>query len=292
MEGQSQKREVRTLEAKEGKFGRNPKGSSFCAIHRTSRKEQLIDGTTELMEQLVAKPNMTKAYRKVLANKGSAGIDKMEVEDLQNYLWGNWERIKMELLEGRYQPQAVRRVEIPKANGGKRKLGIPTVLDRLIQQAIHQILSPIFEPGFSNNSFGFRPKRKAQDALTKARNHVRKGKRWVVDIDLEKFFDKVNHDILMERIRRKVKDMRVLTLIRGYLTSGVMENGIVKANGEGTPQGGPLSPLLSNIMLTDLDKELERRGHAFCRYADDCVPRRYRKERIMKKKTAKYINAA
>lgn len=270
MEGKSQKREVQLLKANEGEAGRNSAGSSYSVTHPTSGEKISIHSTAELMEQLVERPNMMMAYDRVMTNKGAAGIDKMPVEDLKAYLCKNWERIKKELLEGTYQPRAVRRVEIPKPNGGKRKLGIPTVMDRLIQQALHQILSPIFEPTFSQHSYGFRRYRKAQQAVTQARNYIRGGRRWVVDMDLEKFFDKVNHDILMERIRRGVKDKRVLTLIRRYLKAGVMENGLVEVNKEGTPQGGPLSPLLSNIMLTDLDRELERRGHAFCRFADDC----------------------
>ena len=270
MEGKSQKREVQVLEASEGKAGQNLVGSADGVIHLTSGKEPSTHSTTELMEQLVAQPTMKMAYSKVMLNKGAAGIDKMPVEDLKAYLCENWERIKGELLDGSYQPQAVRRVEIPKPNGGKRKLGIPTVMDRLIQQALHLLLNPIFEPTFSEHSYGFRPHRKAQQAVSQSRKYVREGRRWVVDMDLEKFFDKVNHDILMERVRRKVKDTRVLTLIRRYLKAEVMANGIAEVSEEGTPQGGPLSPLLSNIMLTDLDKELERRGHAFCRFADDC----------------------
>ena len=270
MEGKSQKKKVQILEANGGESERNSEGSTICATHLTSGKNNSRHSTTELMEQLVAKPNMEMAYHKVRSNKGAPGIDGVTVEGLKDHLWKEWEEIKEALLNGDYQPQAVRRVEIPKPNGGKRKLGIPTVMDRVIQQALQQILTPIFEPTFSENSFGFRPRRSAQQAIRKAQGYIRQGRRWVVDIDLEKFFDKVNHDILMERIRRKIKDNRILTLIRRYLNGGIMENGILKPNREGTPQGGPLSPLLSNIMLTDLDKELERRGHLFCRYADDC----------------------
>ena len=270
MKGQLQKRLVKPQKTIGGESKRNLDGSTNSVTHPTSRKEHTIDNTTELMEQLVARPNMLLAYKKVKSNKGSPGIDKISTEDLKDYLKENWEQIKEQLLRGDYQPQPVRRVEIPKPNGGVRKLGIPTVIDRLIQQSIHQILSPIFELTFSVNSYGFRPNRSAAQAIKRAKNYIREGRRWVIDMDLEKFFDKVNHDILMERIRRKVKDPRILTLIRRYLKAGIMENGIVKVNEEGTPQGGPLSPLLSNIMLTDLDKELERRGHAFCRYADDC----------------------
>jgi RNA-directed DNA polymerase len=194
----------------------------------------------------------------------------MTVDDLGEYLKTNWTHIRKELLEGAYKPGAVRKVEIPKPNGGKRQLGIPTVVDRLIQQAIHQALEPIFDPDFSSHSYGFRRGRSAHDAVRKARDYVEEGRRWVVDIDLEKFFDRVNHDILMSRVARKVADKQLLKLIRRYLQAGIMVEGIETARTEGTPQGSPLSPLLSNIMLDDLDKELERRGHAFCRYADDC----------------------
>jgi RNA-directed DNA polymerase len=193
----------------------------------------------------------------------------------------NWSRIKEELLEGRYQPQPVLGVEIPKPGGGVRQLGIPTAMDRLIQQALHQVLTPIFDPGFSESSYGFRPGRSAHQAVRMAREYVASGKRWVVDMDLEKFFDRVNHDVLMARVARKVKDPRVLGLIRRYLQAGLMQGGVASQRVEGTPQGGPLSPLLSNILLDDLDKELERRGHAFCRYADDCAPRRRGKEAVM-----------
>jgi len=221
------------------------------------------------MEAVIGRENMTAAYRRVVGNRGSAGVDGMSVEDLKPYLDENWSRIKLELLEGRYRPQPVREVEIPKPAGGVRKLGIPIVIDRLIGQALHQVLEPIFDPGFSESSYSFRQGRSAHQAVLQAREYVREGYRCVVDIDLEKFFDRVNHDILMSRIARKVKDKRVLRLIRRYLQAGIMTGGVVTARSEGTPQGSPLSPLLSNIMLDDLDKELERRGHRFCRYADD-----------------------
>lgn len=195
----------------------------------------------------------------------------MTVEELKPYLREEWKQIKEELLTGEYRPSAVLKVEIPKADGkGVRKLGIPTVIDRLIQQALHQVLSPIFEGGFSKSSYGFRPGRSAQDAVRQARAYVSKGRRWVVDIDLEKFFDRVNHDIMMSRLARRIKDKRILRLVRRYLQAGIMEGGVETQRREGTPQGGPLSPLLSNILLDELDKELERRGHKFCRYADDC----------------------
>jgi RNA-directed DNA polymerase len=223
------------------------------------------------MEAVVERGNMWAALRRVEANKGAAGVDRMPVDQLRPHLRQNWPRIKEELLGGQYKPSPVRAVEIPKPGGrGTRKLGIPTAQDRLIQQAVHQVLTPIFDPGFSESSYGFRPGRSAHQAVLKARSHAASGKRWVVDIDLEKFFDRVNHDVLMSRVARKVKDKRVLRLIRRCLQAGMMADGLVSARREGTPQGGPLSPLLSNILLDELDKELERRGHAFCRYADDC----------------------
>jgi RNA-directed DNA polymerase len=222
------------------------------------------------MELVVSRENMMRAHARVVGNKGAAGIDEMSVADLKPFLIEHWPRIREDLLADRYQPQAVRGVEIPKPGGGTRLLGIPTAVDRLIQQALHQVLMPLFDPGFSNHSYGFRPGRSAHDAVTAAKAHVASGRRFVVDMDLEKFFDRVNHDVLMARVARKVGDKRVLRLIRRYLQAGLMLDGIETARAEGTPQGGPLSPLLSNILLDDLDKELERRGHAFCRYADDC----------------------
>ncbi|WP_248447621.1 group II intron reverse transcriptase/maturase [Sinorhizobium meliloti] len=223
------------------------------------------------METILSRENMMAVLRRVVANKGAPGIDKMSVEQSKPYLLEHWPRIREELLADRYRPAPVRGVEIPKTGGeGMRQLGIPTALDRLIQQAMHQVLMPIFDPDFSASSYGFRPGRSAHDAVLAARSHATDGRRFVVDLDLEKFFDRVNHDVLMARVARKVTDKRVLRLIRRYLQAGLMTGGIATARSEGTPQGGPLSPLLSNILLDDLDKELERRGHAFCRYADDC----------------------
>ena len=227
---------------------------------------------------------MLKALRAVETNRGAGGIDGMEVGQLRGFLKEHWAGIKERLLIGSYKPHPVRRVDIPKPGGGTRMLGIPTVLDRLIQQAIHQILSPIWEGEFSEHSYGFRPGRSAAQAVRAAQGHVNAGKCWVVDLDLEKFFDRVNHDVLMARVARKVSDRRMLALIRSYLKSGVLAGGVVEARMEGTPQGGPLSPLLSNILLDDLDRELERRGHRFCRYADDCnvyVGSRAAGERVM-----------
>lgn len=223
-----------------------------------------------MLEQMLQRENLVQAYKRVKQNKGAPGVDGVTVEQLQEHLWQHWDMVKNQLLAGTYQPMPVKRVEIPKPGGGVRMLGIPTVMDRFIQQALLQIMTPIFDPGFSENSFGFRPGRRAHDAVIKAQSYIREGYRWVVDMDLEKFFDRVNHDILMARVARKVKDKRVLRLIRAYLNAGVMVHGVTRETEEGTPQGGPLSPLLANILLDDLDKELTRRGHRFVRYADDC----------------------
>lgn len=223
-----------------------------------------------LHEAIVSRENLNLAYKRVKANGGSHGVDGMTVEELLPYLKQHGAALRQSILEGVYNPQAVRRVEIAKPDGGTRQLGIPTVVDRLIQQAIAQILNKVFDRGFSANSYGFRPGISAHMAIQAARKHIEAGGRYVVDLDLEKFFDRVNHDKLMSLVARKVKDKRVLRLIRKYLEAGVLANGVKVKNEEGAPQGGPLSPLLANIMLDELDKELERRGHKFCRYADDC----------------------
>jgi RNA-directed DNA polymerase len=258
--------------AHSGSSGRKPRGRVMGASNITAGPSPSRPEADErLMEMILSRENMKAAYRRVVRNKGAPGIDEMAVEQLKPYLTAYWPRIREELLAGHYRPAPVRGVEIPKPGGkGMRQLGIPTVLDRLIQQAMHQVLMPIFDPDFSNSCYGFRPGRSAHDAVLAARSHVAGGRRFVVDLDLEKFFDRVNHDVLMARVARKVTDRRVLRLIRRYLQAGLMAGGIATVRSEGTPQGGPLSPLLSNILLDDLDKELERRGHAFCRYADDC----------------------
>lgn len=263
---------------------RKSRGGRAGASKVTAKRGHSRPETLQLMEAVVERENMKTAWLRVKGNKGAAGVDGMNVEALLPYLREHWSNIKEDLLADRYQPSPVRKVEIPKPGGGMRQLGIPTVLDRLIQQALHQVLQPIFDPGFSASSYGFRPGRGAQQAVAQAKVYVAEGKRWVVDLDLEKFFDRVNHDILMARLTRKISDKRVLRLIRRYLQAGLMESGLVSPRTEGTPQGGPLSPLLSNILLDDLDKELERRGHSFCRYADDCnmyVRSRRAGERLM-----------
>jgi RNA-directed DNA polymerase len=229
------------------------------------------DPNDHLLERILSRENMLKAWKRVKANKGAPGIDNMSVEDFPEYARNKWDSIRESLLAGTYQPLPVRRVEIPKATGGTRPLGIPTVLDRLIQQAIYQVLMPIFDPDFSDHSYGFRPGRSAHDAVFQIREYIREGYRVAVDMDLSKFFDTVNHDVLMHRVARKVRDKRVLHLIGKYLRAGVMVNGRLQATRKGVPQGGPLSPLLANILLDDLDKELERRSHRFVRYADDFI---------------------
>jgi RNA-directed DNA polymerase len=222
------------------------------------------------MAAVVERDNVRKALAQVKRNKGAAGIDRMSFEALGPYLKEHWPTIRAQLLDGSYKPQPVRRVEIPKATGGKRPLGIPTVLDRFIQQAVMQVLQACWDRAFSEHSFGFRPRRSAHQAVARAQEYIASGHDWVVDIDLEKFFDRVNHDILMGLVAKRVTDKRILKLIRGFLTAGVLEGGLVSPTEEGTPQGGPLSPLLSNLMLDVLDCELEKRGHRFVRYADDC----------------------
>ncbi len=240
--------------------------------------------TQTLMELIVSKSNVESAYRRVRQNKGAAGVDGMRVEELLPYLKAHWPELKQALLNGTYKPSPVRRHEIPKPGGGVRLLGIPTALDRFVQQAILQALTPLFEPTFSKHSYGFRPGKSAHQAVRAARGYIEEGYGFVVDMDLSKFFDRVNHDMVMARVARVVKDKRVLKLIRAFLKAGAMVDGVCVVSEEGTPQGGPLSPLLANIMLNDLDWELEKRGHRFARYADDCniyVRSRRAGERVM-----------
>src|ERR1039458_6358904 len=247
---------------------------SLLTMHAPERPA----GTTRLMEEICDRENMEEALRRVKANKGSAGIDGMTVGGIADYLKQHWPAVRERLLNGTYEPKPVRRVEIPKPDGGVRKLGIPTVLDRLIQQAVMQVLQRQWDRTFSDHSYGFRPGRSAHQAVAQAQQYIVEGHGWCVDLDLEKFFDRVSHDKLMGQVAKRVEDKRLLKIIRAFLNAGVMESGLVSPSVEGTPQGGPLSPLLSNLVLDELDRELERRGHSFVRYADDCAPRAQRTE--------------
>jgi group II intron reverse transcriptase/maturase len=235
-----------------------------------ARHAQTSCGADDLLGQALARENMARAWKRVKANKGSAGVDGRTVQDTGVYLKTAWPDIRERLLDGSYRPEPVRRVGIPKPGGGVRELGIPTVVDRLIQQALLQVLQPLIDPTFSDHSYGFRPGRSAHQAVLAAQQYVQAGYRRVVDVDLEKFFDRVNHDILMDRLAKRIADKRVLRVIRRYLQAGVLAHGVHSERIEGTPQGGPLSPMLANVLLDDVDRELERRGHRFVRYADDC----------------------
>jgi RNA-directed DNA polymerase len=257
-------------------FSSAPKGETrqggredIGSLSAVSEPERPAD-TSRIMEEVCERANLKEALRQVRANKGSAGVDRMTVDQLGDYLKQHWPAIGEQLLSGTYEPKPVRRVEIPKPDGGVRKLGIPTVLDRFIQQAVMQVLQKRWNPTFSPYSYGFRPQRSAHQAVAQAQQYIVQGYGWVIDLDLEKFFDRVNHDKLMGQIAKRIEDKRLLKLIRAFLNAGVMENGLVNPSVEGTPQGGPLSPLLSNLVLDELDCELERRGHRFVRYADDC----------------------
>jgi group II intron reverse transcriptase/maturase len=243
-------------------------GGKVCQVAAASERTEPVK--TVMMEEVVRRENLIRALKRVCANKGSPGIDGMTVDELKGHLKTHWPDIREKLLQGKYKPQLVKQVLLPKPGGGIRKLGIPTVLDRFIQQALLQVLNPIYDPTFSAHSYGFRPGRNAHQAVRQAKEYIGEGYEWVVDIDLEKCFDRINHDILMGRIAKRITDKRILRLIRHYLQAGIMVHGVVQERYQGTPQGGPLSPLLSNILLDELDRDLERRGHKFCRYADDC----------------------
>lgn len=260
---------------------------------RTADHDTGCLGASDLMERVLSRPNLQAALKRVKQNKGGPGIDGMTVEELPDYLRDEWPVLREQLLAGHYQPQAVQRRAIPKSGGGMRELGIPTVLDRFIQQALLQVLQPAIDPSFSRHSYGFRPGRRAHEAVLAAQSYIQDGRRWVVDVDLEKFFDRVNHDVLMSKLAARIADRRVLGLIRRYLAAGVMAHGIVMERHEGTPQGGPLSPLLANVLLDEVDQALEQRGHAFVRYADDCnvyVRSRRAGERVMRWLEGRYAN--
>jgi group II intron reverse transcriptase/maturase len=250
----------------------------------TAANETERSGTSDLMELVCERQNLQAALKRVRKNKGSPGIDGMTVEELSDHLRAHWSVLREQLLSGTYRPTQVLRQLIPKSGGGMRELGIPTVLDRFIQQAVLQVLQPRFDPSFSQHSHGFRPGKRAHDAVVEAQQYIQDGRRFVVDVDLEKFFDRVNHDVLMGRLGKRIEDRRILGLIRRYLVAGILANGVAVERHEGTPQGGPLSPLLANVLLDEVDKELEKRGHAFVRYADDCnvyVRSRRAGERVM-----------
>ena len=263
--------------------GEAPKAERSDEAPETAH-EPKRSGASSLMEAVLDRENLKAALKRVKRNGGSPGIDGMSVEELPDYLRQNWGALREQLLAGSYRPQPVLRRQIPKSDGGVRELGIPTVLDRFIQQALLQVLQPQFDPTFSDHSYGFRPGRRAHDAVRRAQRYIEEGRRWVVDVDLERFFDRVHHDTLMGVLSKRIADRRVLRLIRRYLEAGVMASGVVMERWEGTPQGGPLSPLLANVLLDRVDKALERRGHAFVRYADDCnvyVRSRRAGERVM-----------
>ncbi len=266
--GRAMHQKTRQLELPLGVRGEAPQdqrsGEALTATHG-----QGGSGTAALMERVVERDNAKVALKRVRQNKGSPGGDEMTVDELPKYLVEHWESLRAQLLAGTYQPKPVREVEIPKSGGGVRKLGIPSVLDRFLQQSILQVLQPMFDPTFSEHSHGFRPGRNAHGAVCEAQRYIQEGKRVVVDVDLEKFFDRVNHDVVMGRLAKRIEDKRMLGLIRRYLEAGIMANGVVMERYEGTPQGGPLSPLLANVLLDDVDKELEQRGLSFVRYADD-----------------------
>ncbi|WP_269504403.1 group II intron reverse transcriptase/maturase [Burkholderia sp. IMCC1007] len=272
---------VQTGRAREarGEAARVPASDEACCPRHESG-----DTGSALLEAALTRENLKQAFKRVRANKGAAGVDGLDIDQTSRHLVTAWPAIREQLLKGTYRPSPVRRVAIPKPDGGERELGIPTVTDRLIQQALLQVLQPVLDPTFSEHSYGFRPGRRAHDAVLAAQSYVQSGRRTVVDVDLEKFFDRVNHDILIDRLQKRIGDAGVIGLIRAYLNSGIMADGVVQQRDQGTPQGGPLSPLLANVLLDEVDKELERRGHCFARYADDAnvyVRSRRAGERVM-----------
>jgi RNA-directed DNA polymerase len=256
-----------------GEAGSDPASDEACGTfheHQGTGSATPKAGTGTLLEAALTRENLQAAWKRVKANKGAAGVDGLDIEQTQCLLQTKWPQIRQELLAGKYRPSPVRRVAIPKPDGGQRELGIPTVTDRLIQQALLQVLQPVLDLTFSEHSYGFRPGRRAHDAVLAAQSFVQSGHRVVVDVDLEKFFDRVNHDILVDRLQKRIDDAGMIRLVRSYLNAGIMDGGVVMGRDEGTPQGGPLSPLLANVLLDEVDRELERRGHRFVRYADDC----------------------
>ena len=260
------------MPAKAGRVatGRGEASSQETSDETSAPCRGLGDAGRDLLSQVLAKENMERAWKRVKANKGAAGVDDMDVVQTQRHLVNAWPNIRDQLMAGTYRPSPVRRVGIRKPDGSERELGIPTVTDRLIQQALLQVLQPLIDPTFSEHSHGFRPGRRARDAVLAAQQYVQDGARTVVDVDLSKFFDRVNHDILINRLTKRVNDPGIIRLVHAYLSAGIMHNGVVIDRAEGTPQGGPLSPLLANVLLDEVDRELERRGHRFVRYADDC----------------------
>ncbi|MGF6960551.1 group II intron reverse transcriptase/maturase [Paraburkholderia youngii] len=282
----SMRQELRQMPAQAGRAGgtRGEAASMPVSDEACCPRHESGDTGSSLLQAALTRENLKQAFKRVRANKGAAGVDGLDIDQTSRHLVTAWPAIREQLLKGTYRPSPVRRVTIPKPDGGERELGIPTVTDRLIQQALLQVLQPVLDPGFSEHSYGFRPGRRAHDAVLAAQSYVQSGRRIVVDVDLEKFFDRVNHDILIDRLHKRIGDAGVIRLIRAYLTSGIMGGGVVQQRDQGTPQGGPLSPLLANVLLDEVDKELERRGHCFARYADDAnvyVRSRRAGERVM-----------
>ncbi|WP_429578807.1 group II intron reverse transcriptase/maturase [Paraburkholderia youngii] len=282
----SMRQELRQMPAQAGRAGgtRGEAASMPVSDEACCPRHESGDTGSALLMAALTRANLKQAFKRVRANKGAAGVDGLDIDQTSRHLVTAWPAIREQLLKGTYRPSPVRRVTIPKPDGGERELGIPTVTDRLIQQALLQVLQPVLDPTFSEHSYGFRPGRRAHDAVLAAQSYVQSGRRIVVDVDLEKFFDRINHDILIDRLQKRIGDAGVIRLIRAYLNSGIMDGGVVQQREQGTPQGGPLSPLLANVLLDEVDKELERRGHCFVRYADDAnvyVRSRRAGERVM-----------